>query len=42
MGKLKPIEETGLWKVIVHFMEIMLFLMSAALATMVFITVPVR
>jgi TRAP-type C4-dicarboxylate transport system permease small subunit len=42
MGKLKPIEETGLWKVIVHFMEIMLFLMSAALASMVFITVPVR
>ena len=42
MGKLKPIEETGLWKVVVHFMEIMLFLMSAALASMVFITVPVR
>ena len=42
MGKLKPIEETGLWKVVVHCMEIMLFLMSAALASMVFITVPVR
>ncbi len=42
MSKLKPIEETGLWKVMAHFMEIMLFLMSATLASLVFITVPVR
>jgi TRAP-type C4-dicarboxylate transport system permease small subunit len=42
MGKLKPIEDTGLWKVVAHAMEIMLFLMSATLAVLVFITVPVR
>lgn len=42
MGKLKPIEETGLWKFVAHFMEIMLCLMSIALAVMVFMTVPVR
>lgn len=42
MSKLKPIEETFLWKGVAHFMEVMLFLMSIALASMVFITVPVR